>query len=270
MNDISLYEKIPIEENNFPIRLLENDTKTGIAAHWHEHIELLYFKRGGCLITCNGNTFEVEDDNIVVVNSNELHFFHESNRGKYFCIIINPSFFADIKFNNTVFETLIQNDSVIKSCFEEMFFEYLSKREGYDMAVKANAYKLMTYLLRNHKATSLSEHDLRQKKSKIHRIDTILTYISDHYDEKLTTAMLAEKFHLNEHYFCHFFKEATGQTPVSYINRVRIEKAATLLKNTSISMTDIAMNVGFDDPNYFTRTFKKHFGTTPSAYRTSN
>ena len=99
MNDINLYEKVPLEEKNFPITLLEDDTRFGLAAHWHEHIELLYFKRGGFQMTCNGYTFDVKDDNIVVVNSNELHFFDRSTRGRYFCIMINPAFFNDIKFD---------------------------------------------------------------------------------------------------------------------------------------------------------------------------
>ena len=270
MNDINLYEKVPLEEKNFPITLLEDDTRFGLAAHWHEHIELLYFKRGGFQMTCNGYTFDVKDDNIVVVNSNELHFFDRSTRGRYFCIMINPAFFNDIKFDNIIFKNLIIKDDVIKQCFEEMFFEYLSKNEGYDMAIKAIAYRLMTHILRNYKSESLSDYDFKQRKSKILRIDTVLTYISDHYDDKLTTALLAEKFFLNEYYFCHFFKKATGQSPVSYINRYRIEKAATLLKNTDISITELAMNVGFDDPNYFTRTFKKYLGVTPSVYKNSN
>ncbi len=267
MNDINLYERVPAEEKNFPITLLEGDTKTDLLPHWHEHIEIIYFKKGGCRMTCSGDSFLVEDNNIVVVNSNELHFFNKNERGGYFCAMINPSFFSDIKFDNFIFKNHIEKDGEIKKCFEEMFFEFLSKKDGYDMAIKSSAYRLMTHILRNYKEESLSDYALKKRKTKMHRIDEILSYISDHYDDNLTTSSLAEKFFLNEHYFCHFFKEATGQSPVSFINRFRIEKAETLLKNTDIPITEVAMNVGFDDPNYFTRTFKKYLGVTPSAYK---
>ncbi len=270
MNDINLYEKVPVEEKNFPITLLEGDTKSGLLPHWHEHIEIIYFKKGGCHMTCSGNSFLVEDNNIVVVNSNEMHFFNENARGGYFCAMINPSFFFDIKFDNFIFKNHIAQDNVIKNCFEEMFFEFLSKREGYDMAIKSSAYRLMTHILRNYKEDSLSDYDFKKRKSKVRQIDEILTYISDHYDDNLSTSFLAEKFFLNEHYFCHFFKKETGQSPVSFINRFRIEKAVTLLKNTDIPITEIAMNVGFGDPNYFTRTFKKYLGVTPTIYKNSS
>jgi len=220
-------------------------------------------------MTCSGNSFSVEDNNIVVVNSNELHFFNRSARGGYFCAIINPSFFSDIKFDSFIFKNHISEDCVIKECFEEMFFEYFSKKEGYDMAIKSSAYRLMTHILRNYKEESLSDSALKKRKNKMQRIDEIINYISGHYDDNLTTSSLSEKFFLNEHYFCHFFKEATGQSPVSFINRFRIEKAAKLLKNTDIPITQIAMNVGFEDPNYFTRTFKKYLGLTPTDFKNS-
>lgn len=270
MNDINLYEKVPMAENNFPIKLFQRDMTEGVETHWHEHIELLYFKKGGCRMSCGGEFVKIEDENIVVVNSNELHSFDRSNTDILFFIQINPAFFSDIKFDNIIFKNLIPKDETIKNCFEEMFTEFYSKKEGYDMAIKGCVYRLMTHILRNYKKESLSDYDLKQRKSKIRRIDTILTYISDHYDDKLTTSMLAEKFFLNEHYFCHFFKNATSQSPSEYINHYRIEKALTLLNNTDISITEIAMNVGFNDPNYFTRTFKKYTGKTPSEYRMNN
>ena len=137
------------------------------------------------------------------------------------------------------------------------------------MAIKSSTYRLMTHLLRNYREEGLSEDALKKRKMKMNRIDEILNYISDHYDDQLTTSGLAEKFFLNEHYFCHFFKDATGQSPISFINRFRIEKAATLLNNTDIPITQIATNVGFEDPNYFTRTFKKYLGVTPTVFKST-
>ena len=95
----------------------------------------------------------------------------------------------------------------------------------------------------------------------------ILLYISQHYQSKLTTAELAEHFHLTEHYFCCLFKKETGQSPIDYINKYRIEKAGILLKNTDKNITDIAQQVGFDDSNYFSRIFKKYNGVSPRYYR---
>ena len=72
---------------------------------------------------------------------------------------------------------------------------------------------------------------------------------------------------LSESYLCRFFKNAMGVSITSYINKIRVEKAAILLKNTDESVTDIAFNVGFSDLNYFSRTFKKIMNCTPKEYK---
>ena len=267
MNDYTYYEKIPSSGKNFPVRLLFHKTDTGFSAHWHEHLELLFFKEGGCSVTCGGKTFEAKENDLVVVNSNELHFFEKGGTGNYFCAIINPSFFADVDFENILISPHISGDKFIKDCFNEMFMENYSMNEGYDMQIKGIVYRLMTHILRNYKAETLSQKEVSVKKNRMIKINDILSYISEHYNSKITTSSLAQKFYLNEHYFCHFFKEATGQSPIGYINRLRTEKAAVLLKNTNLNITQTAMNVGFENLNYFTRVFKKYMGMTPREYK---
>ena len=79
--------------------------------------------------------------------------------------------------------------------------------------------------------------------------------------------MLADMLYLNEPYFCRLFKNATGQSVMTYINSLRIEKASVLLENSAASITDVALQVGFDDLNYFSRTFKRFMKVTPMQYR---
>jgi AraC-like DNA-binding protein len=79
--------------------------------------------------------------------------------------------------------------------------------------------------------------------------------------------MLAEVAGMSRFYFCHSFKEVTGQTISDYINYIRISMAESKLDNTDLSITDIALSVGFDDINYFSRVYKKHKGISPKAAR---
>ena len=75
---------------------------------------------------------------------------------------------------------------------------------------------------------------------------------------------------MSEGYFYRLFRRATGMSPVEYRNRLRISNAQTILKNTRISVREVAATVGFDDPFYFCRIFKKHTGIAPVDYRKSN
>jgi AraC-like DNA-binding protein len=67
--------------------------------------------------------------------------------------------------------------------------------------------------------------------------------------------------------FLRAFQAATGKSPIAYLIQLRINRAASLLRRGDDSITDIAFLVGFRDSNYFTRQFRKVFGTSPRAYR---
>jgi len=79
--------------------------------------------------------------------------------------------------------------------------------------------------------------------------------------------VLCSKLFVTESYFCRFFKKSTGMTLAKYITEVRLKKAQLLLENTSDGISTIALNVGFDDANYFARTFRNTTGITPTQYR---
>ncbi len=267
MNDISLYEKIPVEEKNFPIRLQSFYSANNLTPHWHEHIELLFFISGKGLISCGTSQYDISGGDLIFVNSNELHSFNNTSSFDYYCIIINPTFFNDVYFDNILIEPYIKKDTQIKKYFEIIYDEYVNKKDGWDMIIKSKTYELMTYLLRNYKLASLPPKEYDARNLKLKRINSLLLYISEHYQENLTTASLAKMCYLSEYYFCRFFKNETGMSAVSYINKIRTDKAAVLLENTDVSITEIAMSTGFDDVNYFTRVFKKNKHISPSEYR---
>lgn len=265
MNNIELYEKIPDEEKMFPVRLLcHNNGLTMFMPHWHEHIELLFFIDGESKINTAGMEFSVRSGDLIVVNSNELHYKEKADSTKYNCMILNPSFFSDIGLDSMKITSFIQQDKTVKKYFGEIFEEYEKKELGYKLALKGYAYELMLYLLRNY---SSNETGAISAAADSKRLSSVIEYISKHYTEKLTTSTLASVCYLSEFYFCRFFKSMTGCTPVSYINSLRIEKALAFLNNTSASVTEIALAVGFDDVNYFSRVFKKAVGKSPTDYR---
>ena len=67
-------------------------------------------------------------------------------------------------------------------------------------------------------------------------------------------------------YFSTIFKNATGETFIEALTRVRMEKAKKLLESTSMKSYEVALSVGYNDPHYFSSTFKKHMGMTPTEY----
>lgn len=262
------YEKIPIADNKFPVRLVRLKA-SGICAkpHWHEHTEILYFLSGEGYVNCGTNRIDIKSGDLVTVNSCELHSIYSDGVLEYYVMIINPSMFKDVGCENILFKTKVDKDDTVDRYFKEIFKEKDEKKNGYDMVIKGDVYKLLAHLMRDYETVRLSDRENSQYITKQQRLSELLQYIEENITESLSTAQLAEKCYLSEYYFCRFFKKETGLSLTEYVNRLRIEKSKLLLRNTRLSLSEIAQQTGFSDANYFCRIFKKYTGNTPNKER---
>jgi two-component system response regulator YesN len=91
-------------------------------------------------------------------------------------------------------------------------------------------------------------------------------YIKEFYSSDLTLNRVSEKYHINPIYFSRIFKLYTGESFNSCMTRTRMEEAKNLMETTSLKMQEISEIVGYEDPKYFSKVFKKYFGISPSLY----
>ena len=94
-----------------------------------------------------------------------------------------------------------------------------------------------------------------------------VAYMQQHHARTLSRQEIAEMIGVSKNYLSQIFQHELGISPWEYLNRYRISQAKTLLLNTNESVTTVAAMVGFDDPAYFSRVFRKHAGASPRAYR---
>ena len=99
------------------------------------------------------------------------------------------------------------------------------------------------------------------------RSGEILNYISANYTEEIRVEQIARDYHLDRSYLERTFKRDTGLSIREVITDFRIKKAQSLLRETSVSVADVAKYSGFGDRLYFSKFFKKKFGMSPSEYR---
>ncbi len=119
----------------------------------------------------------------------------------------------------------------------------------------------------------LNMADMLRPKS-IYRQDDVIgnvkVYMQHNYQKNLTQDFIASLFYLNRSYLSTLFKQRTGMKFIDYLNDIRIEKAMELLRHSSRKMYQISKAVGYDNPKYFFRIFKKKIGCSPEQYRKEN
>lgn len=99
------------------------------------------------------------------------------------------------------------------------------------------------------------------------RVQQALDYLCRHYAEPVSVAALARACSLSESRLAHLFRAETGQTPMQFLEKHRIERARALLAATPEPISRIGLAVGFPNPLYFSRVFRKHAGCSPRAFR---
>ena len=110
----------------------------------------------------------------------------------------------------------------------------------------------------------LVEADRSKKYSPV--IKEAVTYIQLHYFEKISLSSISERLNINATYLSKRFKIETGQTITHYIQDIRISHSKKLIKENKLSITEIALKIGFENLNYFCTVFKKRTGVTPRHY----
>ena len=147
-----------------------------------------------------------------------------------------------------LFRTMINELQMCKEKYSEMLEMYL---------------KQVFIMLERYFANSARTEPIRV----IEEIDKATKYFNEHYNEDINIEEYTQDNYVSISWFIKAFKQCTGSTPMQYILSKRISNAETLLLDPSYNITEIAQIVGYDNPLYFSRIFKKIKGLSPSEYR---
>ncbi|RCX11154.1 AraC family transcriptional regulator [Anaerobacterium chartisolvens] len=252
--------------------------------HWHNELEFIFLSEGKAVFTVDDEAICARPGECIFVNSGQIHSgFSEVEDCAYISVVFSIDFIVnsfDIcrrYFDDTIagrykieahFKPAIPEHGEIISDLRAIIEELTGKNTAYELSVKSRLLSLFSTIFRKSLYINVpaSKKDSFRPK-KYHTLKNILGYISQNYNGKLTLADISKSVSLTPQYLCKLFKEMTGTNIVDYINNYRIETAATLLKATNLSITDIALNCGFENISYFNRVFKRETGYTPTEFR---
>ena len=102
----------------------------------------------------------------------------------------------------------------------------------------------------------------------IQSVNKASQYIAGHLGETIDVKTLASVANLSSFHFCRIFKAIKGEPPITFITRLRVETAAQLLRNSQLTVEEIAYNIGYETPASLSKAFRNQYGITPTQYRT--
>ncbi len=158
---------------------------------------------------------------------------------------------SHILYRTRKFEYFRQRFSTLHQTWNE-------KSDYYELICQGMMMELYGSIMRE-----LARRDIPAHKRKI--AGDVEQYIKAHYKEEIKLARLSELVDLSPGYVTGIFKTVTGQTPIEYVNRLRCSEARDLLIESDMTIAEISDHLGFCDPTYFNRVFKKLTGAPPSA-----
>ena len=149
-----------------------------------------------------------------------------------------------------------------EALLKSMVVEILHREPMYRIVVESQFRQAMALLGRQ-----MVQRKGSVASSSRQRILSIVEYMNRHYFEPLQTEELAARCGLSKYHFIHLFRMCMGMTPYSYLIRIRMERAETLLQTGDMTVQEVAFVCGYNDSLYFSRAFSRHFGVSPTDYK---
>jgi len=260
--------------------------------HAHDFIEIAYVSSGSGIHIIDDISYKVSKGDLFVINYNIPHEFRslsEPNQPKltvFNCIfkpefidsnLINSKDFSDITYH-FMFKSLFPKESngadlklidtqsdAMEELYEKMYREYNIKEDGYIEMVRAYVIELLVMIFRLYRKKESPTKSAESNRNLI--IDKVIRYIQLNYSQDFNLNDLSFMTFLSRNYLCKLFKDCTGMTITEYAQKIRIEEACKLLKETDKKVINICFDVGYNDVKFFNKVFKRVTGKTPREYR---
>ena len=235
--------------------------------HSHNYTELFYIIGGDGQFLVDDERFSVQTDQLVIVNPNIIHteLSYEARPMEYIVLGIEG---LEISIPGTNEDRYciytFPSANKVLTCMTNILREMQGRELEYQTVCQAYMDILVVQLMRS---TNVSITYVSGNSSSNRQCASARHYIEHHFKEKLTLDMLAAEVNVNKYYLAHAFKEEYGISPINYLIACRIRDGKRLLSETDLSLSQISTILGFSSPSYFSQSFRRGEGISPTEYR---
>ncbi len=273
------YETVEYPENHFTI-LYDNNVKEDYPFHWHNAVEIIMPLRNNFFVSTNERKFSMQERDILIIPPGELHSMTAPDEGQRIIFQCNNSMLGDIdalsSLTSVLTETIFINstsDDTLKTKSKKIMLDIYDEYFSHSELSEIKIYLKLLELFVTVRESQISEqkNQLRCTSEKMfeynERFNSVIKYIDKNYMYEITLDKLASIAGYSRYHFSRIFKQYSGLSYVTYINKTRINAAMKLLMDPSKSITEVAMNSGFSSITSFNRAFKEIKHCTPSEFK---
>lgn len=257
--------------------------------HWHYHLELLYFAEGTAEVFAGNGTIRAEQGDLLFIPPCDVHAVKAvaGSPFNHYVIGLDPELLAPMPalFTSVKYVLPYASDAHLHYNSAELYnggladigpkmrrlaFEYATKEPAFELAIMSDIYGLLVRLIRSapSPATLIGRGTGKREEDKERmRLSEALAYIDAHSHEPVAASQMARICLMSYSHFAACFKRAMHTSFSSYLHIVRVRKAERLLLDPNRSITQIALETGFNDTSYFIKHFRRIRGTSPKQYR---
>ncbi len=276
-------DSLHFPEPEFPLHVHTRTPPRTVPIHSHAFLEIVIVRSGTARHTINQkNHYNCIAGDIFLIHHDMVHGFqeaHELVNTNILCSLDSLKLPLDDLQNEPHWITLFHPDTprdknpschirlppvpfrYLQRLLDNLETELQEKLTGYRVTARATLMNILVFILRSWKDTQPAQP------ISLAIITPVMHYLETHYIKKHNLEQLATLAHVSISTLQRAFKENLGVSPMDYLIRLRLRKAAELLYNPTLNITEVAQQCGFQDVNYFSRAFKKIQQCSPSSYR---
>ena len=247
-----------------------------IPVHWHDELEIIYVKSGFLTVNISGENYIGKPGDAFVVSPGNLHFMgSQTGTVDYFTFLFPLKYIAfrsDDMLDDKLIEPLNSGHLMISPEIKDTVKEQCEQLARVYAAEIDKSESKITSQIRKKIILLQFIHELWKKGFIVENDTTGRNTVEKEmvsYMGKILLREFGEQFHLSEKYISRYFKEHFHITLSQYVTYLRLEHAKQMLQETDISVTEVAMQSGYQNISYFIRSFKKTYGVSPLKYRKS-
>lgn len=253
--------------------------------HFHKEYEIYLLLEGERIFFFNNRSYLIKKGSLILVDTDQIHMTHSvpGDQSGYERIILYlektkaaefdrmfsrlnlASFFRE---HYGVYELTCTQQEEFLAMYRFLKRESDQKSRNYGIMMDTEIIRYFAGFMRERRCeTPIRIQTASSDSSKYQTIYTVADYLSEHFTEPISLDRLAGEFFLSRYYLSRSFKEVTGYGINEYVNILRTKKARQLLEETSMSVSEIASEVGYESITYFEKVFKTFLSISPLKYR---